>query len=81
MIVVGDDAYAIFATADRGARLPARRRPRRARARRSIALRATISMVEDNQQLTYPFDLELAHGLYQSLFGPVARRAGRGHAT
>src|SRR6185295_6066262 len=40
------------------------------------ALRRTISIVEDNKQLTYPFDLELAYGLYQSLFGQVAGEMG-----
>ena len=33
-------------------------------------------MVENNQQLTYPFDLELAYRLYQALFGPVAGEIG-----
>ena len=47
------------------------------RARAQVdALRATIAVVEDSQQLTYPFDLDLAHGLYQSLFGPVAAEVG-----
>ena len=35
-------------------------------------LRASITVVEDDKQLTYPFDLETAHALYRSLFGPVA---------
>jgi CHAT domain-containing protein len=33
-------------------------------------------VVENNQQLTYPFDLELAHSLYQALFAPVAAEIG-----
>ena len=36
------------------------------------ALRDSISMVEDGQQLTYPFDLARARQLYVGLFGPVA---------
>jgi CHAT domain-containing protein len=35
-------------------------------------LRATISLIEDGQNVTYPFDVETAHALYQSLFAPVA---------
>lgn len=35
-------------------------------------IRATISLVENGEIVTYPFDLESAHGLYRSLFGPVA---------
>lgn len=35
-------------------------------------LRATISLVEDGETVTYPFDVETAHLLYQRLFGPVA---------
>ena len=89
MIVVGDDAYAIFATSG-GARAFRIGATPAELDRQVDALRATISIVEDDQQLTYPFDLELAHGLYQSLFGPVAAevaadrapdlRAGRGDA-
>jgi CHAT domain-containing protein len=75
MIAVGDHAYAIYAT-NGGARAfrigvtPAELD------RKVDALRATISVVENNQQLTYPFDLELAHGLYLDLFGPVAGEIG-----
>ncbi len=35
-------------------------------------LRATISLVEDGETVTYPYDVETAHALYQRLFGPVA---------
>ncbi len=35
-------------------------------------LRATISLIEDGENVTYPFDVETAHLLYRSLFGPVA---------
>src|SRR5207237_1950897 len=71
MLVLGEHAYAIFAT------------PSTARAFRIGAsprdldhqvdtLRTTISVVENGQQLTYPFDLEGSYRLYQELFGPVA---------
>ncbi|HYI49050.1 MAG TPA: CHAT domain-containing protein [Allosphingosinicella sp.] len=75
MIVVGDHAYAIFATpgAARAFRIGAT--PRELD-RQVDALRATISVVQNNQQLTYPFDLEIAYGLYQSLFAPVAGEIG-----
>lgn len=75
MVVVGDHAYAIFA------------RPGAARAFRIgaspaeldqevDALRRTISVVEDNKQLTYPFDLERAYRLYLGLFGPAGGEIG-----
>ncbi len=35
-------------------------------------LRATITLVEDGQNVTYPFDVETSHALYRMLFGPVA---------
>jgi CHAT domain-containing protein len=35
-------------------------------------LRATISLVEDGEIVTYPFDVETASDLYATLFGPVA---------
>jgi CHAT domain-containing protein len=71
MIVLGGSSYAVFAT------------PTAVRAFRLGAtpleledavdtLRATISLVEDGDILTYPFDVETAHGLYRTLFGPVA---------
>lgn len=75
MIVVGDHAYAIFATnaAARAFRIGATP----ARIDRQVdGIRASISVVENNQQLTYPFDLELAFGLYGELFGPVTGEIG-----
>ena len=71
MIVVGDHAYAIFATAG-GARAFRIGATPAELDRQVDALRATISMVENNQQLTYPFDLELR---LRPLSGAV--RAGR----
>ena len=77
MIVVGGDAYAVFLTADAARAFRIGAAP--AEIERQVdRLRATISLVRDNQQLTYPFDLELAHGLYQALFGPVAGEIGGG---
>lgn len=38
------------------------------------ALRDSISVVEDGQQLTYPFDMVRARRLYADLFAPVADR-------
>jgi CHAT domain-containing protein len=35
-------------------------------------IRATISLVEDGENVTYPFDVETAHLLYRMLFEPVA---------
>lgn len=35
------------------------------------ALRRTISVVRNGQQLTFPFNVELAHQLYEELFGPA----------
>jgi CHAT domain-containing protein len=75
MVTVGDHAYAILAT-------PGSARAFRIGAspaeidRQVDALRATISLVQNNQTLTYPFDLERAYALYQSLFGPVAGEIG-----
>ena len=74
MIVAGDDVYAIFATS--GATRAFRIGASPAELDRQVdALRESISVVENNQQLTYPFDLELAHGLYRSLFGPISAEA------
>jgi CHAT domain-containing protein len=75
MVVAGDAAYAIFATPD-GARAFRIGATPAELDQRVDALRETISIVEDDQQLTYPFDLEAAFGLYQSLFGPVAAEVG-----
>jgi CHAT domain-containing protein len=72
MLVVGGDAYAVFATRDGGRAFRIGATP--ADLDRQVdRLRATISLVRGNDQLTYPFDLDLAHSLYQALFTPVAR--------
>jgi CHAT domain-containing protein len=69
MTIVGDHVYAMFVT------------PTSARAVKLavtgkqlddqvIALRDTISTVENGQRTTYPFDVALSHQLYTELFGP-----------
>ena len=71
MTVLEDDAYAVFATPTtaRAFRIAV---PPDELERQVGALRDTISVVEDGQQMTYPFDVALSHQLYQALFAPVA---------
>jgi CHAT domain-containing protein/tetratricopeptide (TPR) repeat protein len=75
MLTLGDHAYAIFATSGTARAFRIGATPRELD-RQVDALRATISVVENNQQLTYPFDLERAYALYQALFAPVAGEIG-----
>jgi CHAT domain-containing protein len=75
MLVLGDHAYAIFATSGSARAFRIGATPREID-RQVDALRATISVVENNQQLTYPFDLERAYALYLALFAPVAGEIG-----
>ncbi|MGZ8349529.1 MAG: CHAT domain-containing protein [Allosphingosinicella sp.] len=71
MMVANGDAYGIFVTRETARAFRIGATP--AELDRQVdALRGTISVVENNQNLTYPFDLELAHRLYQQLFGPVS---------
>ena len=75
MMVVEDGAYAIFATASAARAFRIGATP--AELERQVdELRATISIVENNQNLTYPFNLELAYALYRELFDPVAAEIG-----
>jgi CHAT domain-containing protein len=70
MTMVGDDAYGIFATASaaRAFRLGATA----AQFEREVdALRDTISKTENGRIVTYPFDVELAHKLFEQLLAPV----------
>ena len=78
MIVLDDDSYGLFVTHDgaRAFRIPA---SPAALDRQVDQLRATISIVENGQQLTYPFNLELASNLYDELFAPVAAGMGDVH--
>jgi CHAT domain-containing protein len=71
MLVLGDHAYAIFVTRETARTFRIGASPRDMD-RQVDALRTTISVVENGQQLTYPFDLEGAHLLYRQLFEPVA---------
>jgi tetratricopeptide (TPR) repeat protein len=71
MTMVGDDGYAIFATPT-GARLW-RLGVGAAELEREVdVVRATISVVENGQLLTYPFDVSRAYKLFGQLFQPVA---------
>ncbi len=70
MTVVGDDAYAVFATPQSARAFRIGADPEEIE-RQVDALRATISIVEEGQIATYPFDLETSHRLYGELFGPV----------
>lgn len=48
--------------------------------RKVDTIRASISIFENGQNVTYPFDIETARGLYSDLFQPVAERlAGTRH--
>lgn len=75
MLVSGDDSYAILVTAGgaRAFRIGARASDLE---QQVDALRRTITVVENGQQITYPFDLDLAHRLYGELFAPVADEVG-----
>ena len=75
MIVLGGASYAVLVTpeAARAFRLDASAADLEERV---DTLRATISLVEDGDILTYPFDLDTAHTLYTTLFGPVANELG-----
>ncbi|ATW04102.1 hypothetical protein CHN51_11620 [Sphingorhabdus sp. YGSMI21] len=43
-------------------------------------IRASISVLENGQYVTYPFDIEAARSLYSDLFGPVSDQlAGKSH--
>ncbi len=71
MLVLGEHGYAIFVTRDAARAFRIGASPRDLD-RQVDALRTTISVVENGQQLTYPFDLEGSHRLYQELFAPVS---------
>jgi CHAT domain-containing protein len=79
MITLGDHAYAVFVTRESARAFRVGATPRELDTKVD-ALRATISVVQDGQQLTYPFDLETSWTLYQALFAPVsAELAGVTH--
>ena len=70
MMVVDSAAYGIFVAPGRGRAFRLGASP--AELERQVdQLRSTISIVENNQQLTYPFDVALAHQLYREIFAPI----------
>ncbi|HEY0114524.1 MAG TPA: CHAT domain-containing protein, partial [Allosphingosinicella sp.] len=71
LTMFGGAAYAVFATRT-GARAFRIAAAPDLIEERVDTLRATISLVEDGDIVTYPFDLETAHSLHQDLFGPIA---------
>lgn len=75
MLVVGDEAFAIFATASGAQTFRLGSSPADLETQVD-ALRRTISVVENGQQVTYPFDVALANRLYDELFAPVAGQMG-----
>ncbi len=75
MLVVGNEAFAIFATATQAQTFRIGSTPADLETQVD-ALRRTISLVENGQQITYPFDVALANQLYGELFAPVASQMG-----
>jgi CHAT domain-containing protein len=73
MAIAGGGIYAIYVDAQgaQGWRLPISPAQLAAKVR---GLRETISIVENGQNMTYPFDVKLARELHRDLFEPVATR-------
>jgi CHAT domain-containing protein/tetratricopeptide (TPR) repeat protein len=73
MAIAGGGIYAIYIDAQgaHGWRLPISPAQLTAKVR---GLRETISIVENGQNMTYPFDVKLARELHRDLFDPVAAR-------
>ncbi len=78
MTVVGEQAYAVLLTQTASATWRVALDDA-ALADQVSALRDTISVQENGQQQTYPFDLDRAHRLYIALFGPVAEKLQAAH--
>jgi CHAT domain-containing protein len=70
LTLVGDSAYAIFATPD-SARVWKVPTTATAMANDVTALRNSIVRIEDGEAVTEPFDLARARAMYVSLFGPA----------
>jgi CHAT domain-containing protein len=70
LTTIGNDAYAVVVTpaSARGFRIA---RPVRSIEQAVSDLRDSITVAENGQQLTYPFDVVLARRLYLDLFEPV----------
>jgi CHAT domain-containing protein len=75
LIMVGDQAFAIFATRTGARAFRVAGEPSDLE-REVDAIRATISVEENGRILTYPFDVERALRLYERLFGPVKAELG-----
>lgn len=73
LVVVGNSVYGIWATVDGATAYPANLTAAQLD-QRVDALRDTISVEENGERLTYPFDLKLARQLYVDLLGPVDAR-------
>lgn len=71
MILLGDEGYGLLVTPS-GARAFRLGAGRADLEREVDAIRATISVEENGQIVTYPFDVARAHSLYDQLFGPVS---------
>jgi CHAT domain-containing protein len=78
MIVLDDDSYGMFVTAD-SARVFRIDATPAVLDQQVDQLRATISIIENGQQLTYPFNVELAYRVYEELFAPVGAAIGGVH--
>lgn len=73
---VGRAVYAIYADAEgaTGYRLPIGTTALEGKVK---ALRDTISRDENGQRVTYPFDVEMARGLFTDLFAPIETRIAK----
>lgn len=75
MTVVGDDVYALLATANsaRAVKLAINATDLESQV---DSLRESITTRERGQQVIYPYDVALAHKLYVDLFGPFQNEIG-----
>jgi CHAT domain-containing protein len=71
MTLAGGDAYALFVT-PQSARVFQIGSNAQQIEQQVDAIRGTISAEENGQLVTLPFDIDTAHKLYESLFGPVS---------
>ncbi|AMO72312.1 hypothetical protein AZE99_11010 [Sphingorhabdus sp. M41] len=71
MSIIGDDIFMFF-TDKSDAKIYSVPLDEAALDGKVDAIRASISVFENGQYLTYPFDIEKARDLYSDLFGPVS---------
>lgn len=71
--IVGDGAYALFATGD-SAQIHKIAQDRATLERSISTLRDSIVQIENGQVVTYPFDIALAHSLYEAVMGAFDAR-------